>query len=246
MYKAKIIKQSEIDLSKRQLLLELYKHYYDNVVSENFFKDLDEKEWVILIEGENEEVYGFSTLQIIKLQLNQIEHIYLFSGDTIMHEEVRNSPILACAFAKFMYFLINKYPNNPLHWFLISKGYRTYRFLQVYFKEYYPVYDKNIPKEKKDVLDAIATYKFGDDYHPDNQIIHYKKAKDYLKPEHAEILDGKLKNPHICFFAERNKNYKNGDELACITDITEDNFKPLVFRIKDYVEVSSEGFAFQN
>lgn len=237
MYKAKIVKRSEIDLLKRQSLLELYKRYYDNVVSENFFKDFDEKDWVILIEGENDEVFGFSTLQIINLNINHIEHLYLFSGDTIMQEEVRNSPILACAFAQFMYALIEKYPNKPLHWFLISKGYRTYRFLQVYFKEYYPVYDKTIPNEKKEILDAIATYKFDDDYNNDTQVIHYNEAKDYLKPEHAEILDGKLKNPHIQFFAERNKNYKDGDELACITDISEDNFKPLVFRIKDFIDV---------
>jgi len=235
--KTSIILQINLNEAERNELLHLHQQYYDNIAPVIFFKDLHEKDWVIIIKDVNGKLLGFTTIQLIWLEIEHIKHLYLFSGDTIVKESIRNSPVLATAFARFMYALIENYPDYPIHWFLISKGYRTYRFLPVYFKEYYPVHDQQIPLAYKEILDSIALYKFGEEYNPYTQIIHHKEEKDRLKPEFAEIAEAKKKDADIRFFYEKNPFFYRGNELACIADIRVSNFKPLVNRILNYGKV---------
>jgi hypothetical protein len=236
--KTSIIRQKYLNESERFNLLNLHQQYYDNVKPEIFFNDLSEKDWIIIIKDQSGNLLGFTTIQLIWLDIRNTKHMYLYSGDTIVIERIRNSPVLAGAFAHFMNALINNYPNTPIHWFLISKGYRTYRFLPVYFIEYYPVHDKSIPSDYQQVLDSIAIYKFGYEYNPITQIIHHKEEKDRLRPEFAEIYEAKKKDADIHFFFEKNPFFYKGDELACISDIRHSNFKPLVDRILKNTKVN--------
>ncbi len=237
-FETSIIRQKELNKDERLSLLNLHQKYYDLVKPSIFFRDLEEKEWIILMKNQQGEPLGFSTIQLIWLKIKKINHLFLFSGDTLVKEEIRNAPALAGAFIHFMYALIKAYPSNPLHWFLITKGYRTYRFLPVYFKDYFPVYDKPFPPDSKEILDRIAHYKFGDDYDPDRIIIRHKQEADRLKPEFAHIPEGKLKDRNIRFFYEKNPLFYLGDELACITDIRISNFNPLVERIGKHAKIN--------
>jgi hypothetical protein len=38
-----------------------------------------------------------------------------------------------------------------------------------------------------------------------------------------ELPSGRLADPHIAFFLERNPGWKEGDELVCLTEIAEEN-----------------------
>jgi hypothetical protein len=236
-FETKIIRQISLSDTERYKLLNLHTQYYDNVVPDSFFEDLLNKDWIILITDLLGNPLGFTSIQLVWLEINQTNHFYLYSGDTIVKESIRNSPVLAGAFAHFMLALIRHYPENPIHWFLITKGYRTYRFLPVYFNEYYPVHDKPIPANYQGILDAIAIHKFGDEYNPATQLIHHREEKDHLKPIFAEIPEGKMKDADIRFFHEKNPFFYKGDELACITDIKHSNFKPLVERIIKHIHV---------
>ena len=53
-----------------------------------------------------------------------------------------------------------------LYWFLIAKGYRTYRFLPVFFREFYPRYECATPAWAKSLLDALGRTMFGQAYDP--------------------------------------------------------------------------------
>ncbi len=229
--KTSIIRLGELTEAEKNNLLQLHAQYYDNVIEEVFLKDLSEKDWIIIITDGRGQLQGFSTIQLIWLKIEQKYHLYLFSGDTIIREEARNTHALSGAFIHFMYAIIENHPKIPIHWFLISKGYRTYRFLPVYFKEYYPVRNKVVPGYYQEILNAVAFYKFGDQYNPQAHLICYKQKKDRLKPEHAQINDGRLRNPDIQFFLDKNPFFYNGDELTCITDICKSNFNPLLERV---------------
>ena len=238
MSKARIIRVTELNTSEKHALLKLHQHYYENVKSSVFYKDLEQKDFLIVIYNDREQISGFSTIQLIWLEIDDLQHLFLFSGDTVVKEEVRNSPVLAGGFAYFLHYLIKTYPENPKHWFLITKGYRTYRFLPVYFKEFYPTYNRPFSLMHRKILDAIAMYKFGNQYNPEDQIIRYYEEKDHLKPEFAEIPGGKLKNPDVAFFYLKNPGFIHGNEFACIADISESNLKPLVGRILNNTKVS--------
>lgn len=232
-----IIKQDELIAGERKNMLILYQHYYDNVKPAIFYEDLKEKDYVVVIKDESGDITGFSTIQLLNLIAAGRDRLFLFSGDTIIREQTRKSNSLAGAFIIFMYALIRRYPHTPLHWFLITKGYRTYRFLQLYFREYYPVFDRPFPQYYREVLDAVAIHKFGYDYDPQTNIIRCTKGMDRLKTSFAEVPEGRLKDPHIRFFLEKNPFYYKGDELGCITDIRIDNFTSVVERMKMHAKV---------
>ncbi|MFP4557288.1 MAG: hypothetical protein ACLFNU_10485 [Bacteroidales bacterium] len=233
-----IVPQKSFNNQDRQRLLELYQQYFDNVKPQIFFKDLKEKDWIILIQNHAGKTLGFSTIKLIWLPVNGCEQLFLYSGDTIVKEEARGYSALSCAFVKFMFYLINKYSKTLKYWFLITKGYRTYRFLPLYFKEFFPAYyNTNIPKHYKNTLNTIGFYKFGNCYNPDNHIIKLKNDKDYLKLPMANVPESKMNDLHVKYFLEKNPGYYLGDELACIAEICESNFKPAVYKVKDIAKV---------
>ncbi|MGF1584819.1 MAG: hypothetical protein ACFCUM_05825 [Bacteroidales bacterium] len=227
-----IIRPAELTEADKNNLFQLHVQYYDQVVESVFMKDLSEKDWIIIIKDGQGELQGFSTIQLIWLKIGQKDHLYLFSGDTIIREAARNFHGLSGAFIHFMYALIENHHHVPIHWFLITKGFRTYRFLPLYFREYYPVRNKVVPGYYQEVLDTVAFYKFGNNYNPGAHLICYDHEKDRLKPKHALVPDGRLRNPEIEFFLAKNPFYHKGDELTCITDISMSNFNPLVERVR--------------
>ncbi len=234
---AYITKIENLEQSDRSNMCQLHMLYYDNVIQDVFMKDLSEKDWVIILRDDDGQIQGFSTIQLIWLTIDGTDHIFLFSGDTIISENIRNAPTLAGAFFHFLYALIESYPTTPKFWFLITKGYRTYRFLPIYFNEYYPFCKNDVPVYYQKLLDAVASHKFGDAYIPEAHLLRFKSRKDYLKHEHSIIPAGRLNNPAIKFFLKKNPRFYEGDELTCITAISHDNFNSLVVRVKQSTTV---------
>lgn len=110
-------------------------------------------------------------------------------------------------------------------------GYKTYRFLPVYFKEFYPNYITPIPFFEKKVLDTAGTLKFPGEYDPNTGIIKFKRQTESLKPGIAEITSGRINNPHIKFFLEKNSGYQRGEELACLTELKPENYRSSVIKV---------------
>jgi len=235
--------QSEIKSLKRltreekENLLALHSRYFQNVRRENFFRDLNAKDHVILLR-DGTQIVGFSTLQILRLSVAQIPRIFLFSGDTIVDRRHWLDSHLAGCFGHYMLHLINRNPATPLYWFLISKGFRTYRFLPVYFKVFYPACDRTAPPEYPQLLDAIAAFKFPNAYNPDTGIISFQGSGDSLRPGECEIPEGRLNNPHVRFFLDRNPDFDHGDELACLADITCENLNQYAWRVIERTAVT--------
>ncbi len=146
--------------SQKESMFLLYNRYFSNVSLTSFLHDMNEKDWVIqLRNGPN--IVGFSTLQVLRLPVGGAERIFLFSGDTIVDQAHWQSSALAGSFGHFMLRLMADYELHRLYWFLISKGYRTYRFLPVYFRSFYPAYDRVTPPDYGALLHGVASRKFG-------------------------------------------------------------------------------------
>ena len=122
----------------------LYRKYYAGGREDDFARDLDGKDWVILLKCDGK-VCGFSTQKLFEdFKCGQYVRVpgtmnVLFSGDTIVDEGMRNQSGLAGGFGHLMRCLNERYEPNSLYWFLISKGARTYRFLPTFFKRYVPI-----------------------------------------------------------------------------------------------------------
>ena len=114
-------------------------------------------------------------------------------------------------------------PEKRLFWFLISKGYRTYLLLPLFFRHYVPAVGHNAPAEWKRLLDQAAHEKFGAAYDPVCGLVRFPRSQGHLRRELAQIPVSRHDDPHVRFFKERNPDFALGVELACLTEVTLEN-----------------------
>lgn len=219
-------------------MFELHGRFYDNVNKKVFYRDVREKHWVIRMYDGGGYMVGFSTCGYLSLNVASRSCIFLFSGDTIVDPKFWGASVLAGSFTKILMRMLQDFPEHELFWFLICKGYRTYRFLPIYFREFYPVYDQPTPLEYRRFLNTVSLAKFGNHYNPQTGIISFSGKKDRLREEMCEIDSERLHDPHIRYFFETNTNFRDGDELACITRVARHNFKPVLFRAFNRTKVA--------
>jgi hypothetical protein len=225
-----IARLPKVSDSQKESMFLLHSKYFCNVDRKTFFDDMNEKDWIIILQKE-QAIVGFSTLKVIRISVDNVERIYLFSGDTIVDPAYWQESKLAGSFGHFMLRLLIEHKDKSLYWFLISKGYRTYRFLPVYFKRFYPVFDHATPHEYTNLIHAVASYKFNGSYDGQTGLIRHGGQKDRLKAEMCVVPESRRSDPHVRFFLEKNPGYHLGDELACIADISEGNFNTYARRV---------------
>lgn len=221
----------DVTEQQRDEMFSLMQSYYENMDRSVFESDLAEKDWVIqLVEPLTGAVRGFSTQMLIELKLQGRSITTLFSGDTIVHHEFWANNPLAKIWGRFALWLMDSRPGSELYWFLITKGYKTYRFLPVFFHEFYPRFDMATPEWALDLIDELGRHKFSTSYDRPTGIIRAGRFGCRLRPGVAEITPGRECDPHVRFFEERNPGHGHGDELCCIAPLTRENFRPAAFR----------------
>ncbi len=216
----KIADLSEKDIERMFLLMS---HYYDNMKKDKFLADLKEKDGVMFMSDEDQVVQGFSTYCILNTVFHDRTYYAVFSGDTIVDCRYWGQQTLYRCFAQLITQLMES-GNQPLYWFLMSKGVRTYLMLPLFFKSFFPHPSHRKPTPYKPLVEQLADERFGAYFHRDAGIVRMDPPADRLKPEIAVIPQTKSKNPHIGYFLERNPGYDKGDELVCITSLNPDNF----------------------
>ena len=110
------------------------------------------------------------------------------------------------------------------YWFLISSGWRTYRFLPLFFRDFYPR-----DTTMKPLLDRVASSKFGDAYDPGTGVIRLHTPAPLR--EGVSDPEARMHNPHVRFFVEANPGHADGDELACLVRVAVDNLTPAGLRM---------------
>lgn len=227
----KLARVADLTLSQRDEMFALMESYYEGVDRATFDTDLDEKEWVIEIRDEEaNRLRGFSTQMLLEAEAGARRVRALFSGDTIVAEDARGERSLFQVSGWLVRDLLSASPDGELYWFLISKGYKTYRFLPLFYHEFYPRHDVPTPPRFAAVLDALAGSKFPASYDRARGIVKAGPSSYRLRAGVADLTADRLRDPHIRFFAERNPGHALGDELCCLAPLTLANFTSTAYR----------------
>jgi hypothetical protein len=227
---AQVLERNGLSLKDRITMYGLYNQYYGGCDFNLFSQDLQEKDFVILLRNSSGKICGFTTLMIIEFRHNGVEKIALFSGDTIIHRDYWGSQALSLSWCRLAGIIKAQHPDTPLYWFLIVKGYRTYRYLPLFAKIFYPTWRSRTPQDIQEMMDLLATRKFGDAYIRSKGIIQFENSHGHLNGDWADIPDRVSAHPDVQFFLEKNPGYTNGDELVCLTELTENNLRSYALR----------------
>jgi hypothetical protein len=229
---AKLVDVPEVTPSQRAEMFALMDDHYANVHPHVFEADLAEKRWVIMVcDRATERLRGFSTQTWLEAEVGGRPIKALFSGDTIIHRECWGDPALFRVWGRLALALIDAHPSEDLYWFLISQGYKTYRFLPLFFREFYPRYDTPTPDPLRATIDALARGRAREEYDPANGVIRATPLQYRLRAGLADVTAERLRDRHVCFFLARNSGHANGDELCCLAPLTRANFTPAAYRV---------------
>jgi hypothetical protein len=216
-----IVPREELTQAQIDEMFKLLAHHFDGVTRAQFTRDLAEKNWVVLIRRDARLV-GFSTMLVYESAFDDEPVSIVYSGDTIVASEGWGSTALARGWITAVNDLRERYPNGKYYWLLLTSGFRTYRFLPVFWREFFPRHDSPTPAGLQRLRDQLATQRFGEQYNAHSGIVRFR---------HPQRLSGELKiipaeriaDPHVAFFVTHNPGHSQGDELVCLTELCPEN-----------------------
>ena len=207
-----------------EMCLLLMKHF-EGVDEAQFETDLRQKTHVLRI-WKKHELVGFSTLKAYSKEVEDQTMNFLYSGDTIMSPECWNSPILARRWIAMVLEIQRSMPEGRCWWLLLSAGFRTYRYLPVFWRHFWPRFDEPMPSDIRRLRDQLARENFGECFEPNAGIVRFP-FPHRLRSELAEVPDTKRKDEHVAYFLDQNPGWIAGDEWVCLTEISETNLTPV-------------------
>jgi len=125
---------SELTPGDRDRMFQLLHAYFHGVTRSSFEIDLAEKEWCVLLrDADTGTIQGFSTLTCVDTTSHGDSILGFFSGDTIVQRDFWGEMVLMRQWARHVLQQARDHDDAFVYWFLISSGYRTYRFLPLFF-----------------------------------------------------------------------------------------------------------------
>lgn len=198
-------------------MYQLMAEFYDNVDEAVFRRDFFDKDYCLSLEHETAGLVGFTTQKQMEVDIGEKTVHGIFSGDTIIHKKYWGDVTLFKVWANFWFDFAESY--EEFYWFLICKGYKTYRILPLFWQEFYPNFRMATPSYEKRIIDAYAGRIYPGEYNPETGVIEYKSVKDKLKEGVADIGEHEMKNQDIAYFCRTNPGYTEGNDLACLARI---------------------------
>lgn len=226
----RLVEVSDLSAEDRLQMLSLMQRHYEHVSPAVFHSDLNEKQWVIQVSHAGE-LCGFSTQMALDATVDERPIRALFSGDTIIDRQHWGDSALMKLGGELALSLAEQHPDEEWYWFLISQGYKTYRFLPVFFREFYPRYDAPTPAAMQEAIDALVSAKFGSQYDPVCHIVRPAASQYRLREGVADVTEERRSDPHIQYFVEKNPGHVQGDELCCIAPLSRENLTKAAHRI---------------
>ena len=227
-----IVPVEKIDVVLMESLFSLFQFHYDAVTRDRFEADLEEKDCIVLLrDTQNGEVKGFSTQQILTTEIDGKRVRALFSGDTIIDPAFWGEQELVRGWCRVAGKALAEEPETPLYWLLISKGFRTYLYLPVFYHEFWPQHDRKTPSEMRRLLDGFAMQKWPEFYDSASGLLRFPQSLGALKTHLADLPEGRQDDPHARFFLSRNPTFLQGTELVCLSEISIPNTKSIGKRL---------------
>jgi hypothetical protein len=199
----------------------LLTQFFDGVTRAQFEQDLAEKNWVVELRRAGR-LMGFSTLHVGPTEFDGRPLLAIYSGDTIVAPEAWNSPALARTWIAAVNRLRGDFPGLRCYWLLLTSGFRTYRFLPVFWREFYPRFAVPTPTPSQRLLEHLAREHYGAGFDSTAGIVRFPRPQRLRGPL-GTVPPGRTADPHVAFFLARNPGHANGDELVCLTEIADTN-----------------------
>lgn len=213
--------RAEVPPNEVDRLHELFARHYRHVDRETFDRDWEEKDQAILLRDGTGELQGFTTLKLHEIELGGKRLRAVFSGNTIIEPAFWGDLELVRVWCAAMARFKACDPSIPLYWYLISSGFRTYLYLPLFFREFFPRFDAPTPPFAERLIDLLGRLRYPTEY--SGGVIHVTSPRECLRPDLAVPGDARIRNPHVRFFLERNPGFLKGDELVCIAEYSPEN-----------------------
>ena len=218
--KGNFLKLSDISDATKAEMYRLFCSQFENVSMQQFVIDLDEKNWVLLLNNKSGDLIGFSSMHVYQTSIDNKAVTLVYSGDTTVDSSTWSDSALSYNMMGTFSWLQRHYNTDHLYWFLLVSGYRTYRLLPVFSQFFFPRFDQPTPDNIQTLMDAMAVERFGHNYDPKTGVVRLD-VPSVLKDKFRDIPENRMTDPNIAYFAERNPGHLQGDELLCFAELSE-------------------------
>lgn len=228
-YRSETCSVSLLDAATVDRLQQLYLQNFDGSSPEIFRGDFAAKDEAIMLYF-RDEVVGFTALQYFEhLWHGELIRI-VYSGDTIVSPEHWGQQTLAFSWLARVGAMHRRFGPQRMFWFLLVKGHRTYRYLSVFARSFFPhwTFDQG---ELRQLAEQLAYDKFGERFDPHSGLVKFTPSRGHLKERLAHISPSHASKHAVEYFLSRNPSYAAGHELVCVCELTPGNLKPLAARI---------------
>ena len=217
----------------RASMYRLLDRHFEGVTERRFQLDLEDKNWALLMERKEgrpevrRDLAGFTTLRFDRaVETHEGDPIdVITSGDTIVAPDAWSSSNLAPSWIAAVRSLAE---SRRLFWQLIVSGWRTYRFLPVFWRRFVPRYDQDnsdTTDGSVELLRRLARARFGSAFDEAAGVVRFPQPQR-LRGDLAGIPETRRRSAHVDFFARTNPGHAEGDELVCLTEICDQNLTP--------------------
>lgn len=221
---ARVRRPAELDAAARDAMYSLFAQHYAATTRARFEADLAGKDYLIELHADGA-LRGFSTLALDDFVAGGRRRRAIFSGDTIIHRDSWGEQALVQAFCRLAGALHAADPATPLYWFLITKGHRTWRYLNAFAHRYHPHPLLAPDALATECIDLLARRRFGAAWQAAQGVVRFARPVGALRPELAAPRASLARRPEIRYFLERNPGHAQGDELCCLTELTPANLR---------------------
>jgi hypothetical protein len=216
-----LVPRTELTPAQKSEMFELLSRHFDGISREQFARDLAEKNLALLLRR-GETLVGFSTLLSYPAVFEKEAINMIYSGDTIVTPEAWGTMALPRAWVAGVEALRAALPPGRCFWLLLTSGFRTYRFLPVFWREFFPRFDVPTPPGIQKLLRTVAGERFGSHFDPATGVVRFN-APQRLREGLNQVPSSRESDPHIGFFLSANPGWTNGDELVCLTELKPEN-----------------------
>lgn len=228
-YSCGVVAVGALDAPTRGAMWALYDASYEATSRARFDADLARKhEAMLLYAGDT--LVGFTTLELYATAWRAAPLRVLFSGDTVVDRRHWGQQALSFEWVRHLGRLKRRWPDERLVWFLLVKGHRTYRYLPVFARTFFPSELATDP-ELAELAAFLAQERFPDAYNASTGLVEFEPSRGQLRADYAEPRDDERTRPGVAYFLQRNPGYRRGHELVCVCDIDERNMKPMTLRL---------------
>jgi hypothetical protein len=217
--------------AERRACFELLDGLFLGITWDEFVHDFEEKDAVMFLrDAKTRAIGGFSTVTELELAAGGELVPVVFSGDTAVLPEFRKSFALGQELARYFHAAYERHSRPSVWYVLISKGWRTYKILPFFFREFFPRHDAVTPQFARALIDAFGESRYGDRYR-DGVIRSAGGGAPRLRPGGVDALLPARVDAHTAFFLRANSGYLEGDELVCAAPIHPTNYTAQLARL---------------